>query len=263
MPSRDVPIELLRGSSYSSIDVTNAGAAQGAGEAGLEEVADERVGSGHVACARATPAKEAVALAFLDHRACLFFADAGGDRPELEVHGFEQRGAHEELLELRRQVPDDLLGEVFVEVPLCAAQRRDECPHLGGVPIVQGSADELQRGGPALGAPAELRQDGWLEPHLVRLAEEALCLCDVEAQIVRPELGDLTQRPKPGEPDRGFSTAGKDERHSLGPALQQLPEHLLDVRRVVDEVNVVEDERGRVVRQPAELTQEGVEHGLE
>src|SRR6266550_2881340 len=193
MTSRNVPAELFRRQPFANVDVTNAHLAYGAGEASLEEVADERVGSRNIASVRTTAAEEAVALAFLDHRARLFFADPCGDWAELEVHGFKQGGAHEELLELGRQVPDDLLGQVLVEVSLGAAQRRDERPYLRGVPIVESGADELQRRGPTFGAPAELREDGWLEPHLVRLAEEALGLRRVEAKIIGPELRDLTE----------------------------------------------------------------------
>ena len=168
--------------------------------------------------------------------------------PRTELDGLQQRRAHQELLEVAGQLADDLLGEVLVELALGAAERRDEGADLARVPIVDGGSNELQRGRPALGPPRELGEDGGLEAHVVRLAEEPLRLGGVEAEVVGPELGDLAERPQASEADRRLAPAGEHERHPLRPSGQELAQDVPDVGRVVDQVEVVEDEGRRVVR---------------
>ena len=87
----------------------------------------------------------------------------------------------------------------------------------GRVSLVQGGPNELERRRPALGASAELGDDGGLEAHLVGLAEQPLGLGGIEAQVVGAELRNLAWRPQAREADRWLSPAGEDERHPFGP----------------------------------------------
>src|SRR5688572_9243674 len=101
--------------------------------------------SGDVAGVRAAAPEEAMSFAFLDERARLLFGDVRGDRTEDEVDRVEDGGAHQEVLEVVREVADDLLRQVLVQVALGAAERRDERPDLRGVPLVEGRPNELER----------------------------------------------------------------------------------------------------------------------
>src|SRR5438445_579529 len=78
-------------------------------------------------------AEEAEVLALFDEGPGHRDWDAGGDRAELEVDRLEDRGSHQEVLERRGQVADDLLGEVVVEVALGAAQGADEGARLNRI----------------------------------------------------------------------------------------------------------------------------------
>jgi hypothetical protein len=100
MSNGDLPVQTLGRPCDFKVQPTQARLAKGTIEARLEEVADERVGADDVARVLATPAQEAMPLGILDQGARLVFADPGGDRAELQIDGFQQRGAHQELLEL-------------------------------------------------------------------------------------------------------------------------------------------------------------------
>src|SRR5215207_3388651 len=79
---RRAPVDGLGGVGDAEVDVAEAVRADGAGEAGLEEVADEGVGADDVARAWTALAEEAVPLARLDERAGSVFIHVGGDRAQ-------------------------------------------------------------------------------------------------------------------------------------------------------------------------------------
>ena len=187
----------------------------------------------------------------------------GRDRGEHQIDRVEQRRAHQELLQVGLELADDLFREVLVQMSLGAAQRRDERADLAGIAVMEGGANELQRGGPALGSATELREQRRFEPHVVRLAEEPLGLARVEPKVVGAKLGHLAKRPQPGEPDRWLASAREYERHSLRSARQQLANDVAHVGGVVDQVEVVEHQHRGVGRQPAELVEEGVEDRID
>ena len=76
--------------------------------------------------------------------------EAGHDGRQVGGHDLEDRRPHQELLEIVRQVADDLLGEVVVQLLVGAAQAADELPDLGRRSVAKGGLDELERRGPAL-----------------------------------------------------------------------------------------------------------------
>ena len=114
----------------------------------------------------------------------------------------EDRRPHQERLEARVEVADDLLGEVVVERAARSAERLDERPRLGRGPLAEGRPDELERGGPALGPTVELGEDVRFERPAVGLAEQPLGLRRIETEGVAAELGDLAERPEPGDRER-------------------------------------------------------------
>ena len=94
-------------------------------EAVLEEVPHERVVAEVVALHAASPAQQAVALGLRCQPPHVGRGEVGHDSGELGCHDLEDRGPHEELLEVVRQVPDHLLGEVVVQLLI----RTTEVPH--------------------------------------------------------------------------------------------------------------------------------------
>ena len=104
-----------------------------AGKTHPEEVSDKWMRAHDVAGVRAALTEEAVTFAVLDQGARCGLGDLGRDRSEREIDGLEERGAHQEVLEVVAEVADDLLGQVLVEVALGAAQRGDEGADLRGI----------------------------------------------------------------------------------------------------------------------------------
>jgi hypothetical protein len=126
------------------VDVPDARLAERARQSIDEEVADQRMCAGDVAGVRAAAAEEAMALTLLDEGTGVLLGNVGGDGAEDKVDRLQDRGAHQEVLEVVGKVADDLLGEVLVQMPLGAAERRDECADLRRVALVEGSANELE-----------------------------------------------------------------------------------------------------------------------
>jgi hypothetical protein len=97
--------------------------------------------------------------------------DRRDDLGELGRHHLEDRGLHQEPLELFVEVADDLLGEVVVKVMVCAVQRSDEAADLRRRAIAKGGLDQLERCDPALGPDREVLQDVGIETSAVGLGE--------------------------------------------------------------------------------------------
>ena len=72
---------------------------------------------------RRSLAEEPVALALFDERTCLLRGQVRGNGTQDQVHRLQQRGPHEELLQLRPEVADHFLGEVLVEMALGTTER--------------------------------------------------------------------------------------------------------------------------------------------
>ena len=153
----------------------------------------------------------------------------GDDLRELGRDDLEDRGLHEEPLQLVLEIADDLLGEVVVQLVVGAVQPADEPPDLGRGAIAQGRLDELERCDPALGPRGEVVRGRRLEPPPVRLGEELRGLRRVEAQIVGAELGHLADRSQPataGSPARaGWRTRSSGARARSRPARARCAGH--------------------------------------
>ena len=181
-------------------------------EARLQELADERV----VALVGPRPTRQPTEQGQPfgrrgqpGHGRGIAVAD---DLGQLGRDDLQDRGVHEEPLELLGQVADHLLGQVVVHVVVGAVQRPHEPPDLRRRPIAQGGMHELQRGDPALRPLGQVDQHVRLELPTVGLVEQLGRLGGVEAQRVRVELGDLTDRPQPRQRERRRATAGEHER---------------------------------------------------
>ena len=110
-------------------------------------------------------------------------------------------GPHQELLEVLRQVADDLLREVVVELLVGAAQAPDEPPDLGRRPVAEGGLDELERRRPAFGPCDDVGEDVGLERSPVGLGEEA-------SRSRRRRTGGRPSRARRPRPTRAAARAG-------------------------------------------------------
>ena len=137
-----------------------------------------------------------------------------------------------------------------------SAQRRDECPGLGRGSLAQRRSDELEGRGPAFRPSVELRQDVRLERPPVCLAEEAFRLGGLEAESVAADLGHFAKRPESGDRQDRRPSAQDHDAQALGSAGHDLAHDLLQVRRALDEVVVVEDEDGPLVAEGLEVAHE-------
>ena len=77
------------------------------------------------------------------------------------------------------------------------------------------------------------------------------------------QLTDLALRPKSGQANRRLASGREHERQSIGPSCYELANDVAHVGRVVDQVEVVEDERCGFARHSAKLAEERVEHRVE
>ena len=93
-------------------------------------------------------------------------AISGGDE-------LQDRGPHEELLEVLRKVADDLLGKVVVELLIGAGHGADEPADLEGRPVSQSRLDELERRCPPFRPRRNVCEDVGLERAAIGLARRA------------------------------------------------------------------------------------------
>ena len=98
---------------------------------------------------------------------------------------------HEEVLVLLRELADDLLGEIVVEIRCRPGQRSNERARFDRRALADGRTDEMKRGRPALGSAGEIGQDVALERVPVRLAKQLTRLGFGESQVHRAHLGEL------------------------------------------------------------------------
>ena len=93
------------------------------------------------------------------------------DLRQLRRHDLEDRGLHEEPLQVVVQLTDDFLSEVVVHLVIGAVEAPDEAADLGGRPVAQRGLDQLQGRDPPLGPHRKVRQDVGIEGSPVRLCE--------------------------------------------------------------------------------------------
>jgi hypothetical protein len=137
----DLPGPGFCGSGNFRMNCPNAKQPNRAQEPCCKKITNERMRTNNMAGAMAAPAEEAVKLSLFNEGAGFVHGNAGCDRAEGQVDCFEDRGAHQELLQIVREVADHFLGEVFIEMPLSATQRRDERADLRRLAIVDGGTD--------------------------------------------------------------------------------------------------------------------------
>ena len=140
--------------------------------------------------------------------------ESGDDGREFGGDDLQDRGSHQELLQVFREVADDLLREVVVELLVGAGQAPDESAHLGRRPVAERRLDELERRRPAL-VWAVSRPGRRARVAPVRLGEEARGLGSVEPQVVGP---DSATSPKPADGRTGWvASAGWRRRSTAAP----------------------------------------------
>ena len=122
--------------------------------------------------------------------------------------------------------------------------------------------DQLQRGRPAFRPGGHVGQDIGLECPAVRLAEESRGLVGIEPEVVAGQFGDLADRPELCDRDARRSTTREDHRETFGRPIDQFADDELDVRRVVDQVEVVEDQDGTMRRDGLQLPHEDIDDGV-
>ena len=171
---------------------------------------------------------------------------------------------HQQITVRSRQTLEHLGGEVVQDVPVVApdgveGRRRRRRS-------AQGDRGELQPGRPALGPLAQpvhrrvVQLDGPDGSH------ERSCLADREAQVLRPDLGQLAAGSQPGQRKRRVGAAGHDQAHR-GRQVGQQELHTLVHPRVGQQVEVVEDEhdgvggRLQLVEQQRHRDVDGVDPG--
>ena len=83
-----------------------------------------------------------------------------------------------------------------------------------------------------------------------------------ESQVVRAELRDLPCSSEPRERDGWQTTAGKDDGHSIWPTVQQGRGEVASIGRIVDEMEIIEDQDGAAEANGGEVLKEGIDNLL-
>ena len=116
----------------------------------------------------------------------------------------------------------------------------------------------MKRSCPALGPGGDIGEHVRLELPAVRLGEQARRLAGVESEVVGPDLGHLARRAHPGEGDRRGLPAREHDGQPLGGSCDKLPRDDPHIGRLVDDMEVVEDQDRAVFGDPRQLTQEDI-----
>ena len=119
-------------------------------------------------------------------------------------------------------IADDFFREIVVQLVIGAAQAADELADLRRRSVSERGMDELERCGPSFGPRGNIGDDIRLQVAPVRLVEQLGGLDGVEAQVVGPDLRDLTRRAQPGQRDRRRPAAGEYDRQALRCACDKL-----------------------------------------
>ena len=140
-----------------------------------------------------------------------------------------------------------------------ARESADERPDLARRPVAKGGIHELERCRPAFGPRGDIGKDVRVQVAAIGLAEQAIRLVGIEAQVVGGQLRDLAGRSQPGDRDPRRASAGEDDGQSLRGTRDDLAGDELDIGRLVHEVEVVEDQDRAVWRDRAQLADEDVD----
>lgn len=151
----------------------------------------------------------------------------------------------------------DLVDEVVDDETVVPGEPVDEPGGAGTVP--QGQRRELERGDPALGAALERRHRVGRQPQVVEAVEIGSGLVPVEAQLRRPDLGELTPGSQAGEGEHRVGPRDQDQ-VELGREVVDQEGHRPGDVGTVGEVVVVENQ-GEVPVIHTELVDHPGEHG--
>src|SRR6266576_6693971 len=114
-----------------------------------------------------------------------------------------------------RQVADDLLREIVMQLVAGPGEPANERPRLRRRSLAEGGLDECEGSGPAFRPLRELSEDVGLQRSTIGLAEELLELAVREPKLGDPEVGDLAQGTELGHRDRGLASTREHDRQSL------------------------------------------------
>src|SRR6476620_1512356 len=120
-----------------------------------------------------------------------------------------------------------------MQVSAGTGQASDERTDLWLGLLLDRGADELEGCGPAFGAFVQVDEDVWFQRALVGVAEQALRLGLVEAEVLGGEGRDCRPRSVAAQRELRVGTSRKQDRDAIGDAVDEATQDLADVLAVI------------------------------
>ena len=171
----------------------------------------------------------------------LTVAATGQGIAESARHLIEHRGTEQELADLVRLTPQNLLNEIVKDETMASREGRDEPSDISR-PLGRGGMGpgrqrgQLQPRRPPLGARLERCHQRWLQLQTHHLVEKRLRFLGGEPEVRGPHLHELATRTQTGQRQRRISPSGHRQRDLRRQVVQQEGHRFMDRGRVDDVV---------------------------
>jgi hypothetical protein len=180
-------------------------------------------------------------------------AECSGEPPE-------DARSDQEFPRALREFVEDVVGEVLTDQTGAATQGRQRLPPGGRWLPPGGEEEELQSGGPTLGAARQFGQILRRKRLGVEIPEEPLHFPHPEAQILGTEFEEIARHPQPREVEARSGAGGEDHAQPRRCVLNEPSEQVLG-RCALQIVKIVDDEDGPGVGSVVERHDEVVDAG--